>query len=126
MPLFQGGRLIGNLRLTESQAVAAAQNYQQVVLSALQEVETALVHYKCDVQTSLEFSSAAEKDAQALNITSEQYKYGYVNEITLIESELGLNTSLGLEFEARELALKDLIVLYKALGGGFEPFPLEK
>jgi len=126
MPLFQGGRLIGNLRLTESQAVSAAYNYQQVVLTALQEVETALVQYKCDAQTLLEFRSAAEKDANSLNITEEQHKYGYVDEVARIQSALGLNTSLALEAEAREIVLKDLIVLYKALGGGFEPFPLEK
>ena len=126
MPLFQGGRLVGNLRLTESQAVAAGQNYQQTVLIALQEVETALVQYKCDSQTLLEFRSAAEKDVASLNITSEQHKYGYVDDVARIQSALGLNTTLGLEIEARELALKDLIVLYKALGGGFEPFPLEE
>jgi NodT family efflux transporter outer membrane factor (OMF) lipoprotein len=126
MPLFQGGRLIGNLRLTESQAVSAAYNYQQAVLTALQEVETALVQYKCDAQTLLEFRSAAEKDAASLDITEQQHKYGYVDEVARIQSSLGLNTSLGLEMEARELALKDLIILYKALGGGFEPFPLEK
>ncbi len=126
MPLFQGGRLVGNLRLTESQAIAAAQNYSQTVLTALQEVETALVHYKCDAQTLLELRRAAEKDAASLNITDEQHRYGYVSQVSCIESALGLNTSLALEAEACEVALKDLIVLYKALGGGFEPFPLEK
>ncbi len=122
MPLFQGGRLIGNLRLSESQAVAAAQNYQQTVLSALQEVETALARYSSDATVVRELRTASQKDALALEIADQQYQQGYIDEVTRIGSQKKLNDARELEVEGQRLALRDLVVLYKALGGGYEPF----
>ncbi len=123
MPLFQGGRLIGNLRLSEAQAVAAAQNYQQVVLNALQEVETNLSKYQSDLVSLKEFHKASETNLKSSEITAEQYVHGYVDRVSLIQSEKKLNQSLEEELKSKETALRGLIVLYKALGGGYESFP---
>ncbi len=122
MPLFQGGRLIGNLRVSEAQAVAAAQHYQQIVLDALEETEGALSKYQGDLNSYKELNIATQKDTEACDITTQQYIQGYINGVDRIQSEKKLNNTLELELEVKRDVLIDLIVLYKALGGGFQPF----
>lgn len=126
MPLFQGGRLIGTLRLTESQAVEAAQSYHQTVLTALQEVETYMSDYKSNLESYKELQVASQKNSFMLAITDKQNEMGYVDGITLLTSEQKLTQSKEEALKAQETALKGLVVLYKSLGGGFEAFPLGK
>jgi outer membrane protein, multidrug efflux system len=122
MPLFQGGRLIGNLRISEAQAMAAAQSYHQTVLEALEETESALAKYKGDFSSYKDLRIAAQKDAETTEITNQQFKEGYVNAIHRLQNEIKLNATLELEVASQRDTLVDLVALYKALGGGFEPF----
>jgi NodT family efflux transporter outer membrane factor (OMF) lipoprotein len=122
MPLFQGGKLIGNLRVSESQAVFAAQSYEQAVLTALQEAESALSRYEADLKTLNSLEESVEKEKKACFIVQQQYEQGYSNRTQLLQIEMDLNTSKEEELEGRSNSLLDLIVLYKTLGGGFEPF----
>ncbi len=122
MPLFQGGRLIGNLRITEAQAIAASQSYHQTVLGALEETQSTLSKYQGDFNSYRELHTATQKDAEATSITNQQFAEGYVNGIDRIQSEIKLNSTLEVELSSKRDTLVDLVALYKALGGGFEPF----
>jgi outer membrane protein, multidrug efflux system len=122
MPLFQGGRLIGNLRVSESEAVFAAQSYEQTVLKALQEAESALSRYEGDLNTLSSLQRSVDKEAQACFIVQKQYEQGYADLTQLFQIQRTLNASEEAELDSRSSTLVDLIVLYKALGGGFEPF----
>ena len=66
---------------------------------------------------------AAAKGLESFIITQKQYDQGYVGQTACIESERNLNQSLEEKIKAKEALLLDLIVLYRSLGGGFEPFP---
>jgi NodT family efflux transporter outer membrane factor (OMF) lipoprotein len=46
VPIFEGGRLKGNLRLARANQAEAAVNYRKTVLGALQDVENALAAYR--------------------------------------------------------------------------------
>jgi outer membrane protein, multidrug efflux system len=121
IPLFQGGKLVGNLRANEAATTAAAFNYQQTVLNALEEAESGLIVYSEELQISAQLKEAARKYASLVFLTSERYAKGLVDLIDLLDSERQWNTALQNLLTSETSALIDLITLYKALGGGWEP-----
>lgn len=122
LPIFQGGNLIGNLRLSEGQAAAAAFTYQQTILKALQEAESVLIAYTKEAESRDHLKEAVERYAELNFLTKERYEKGLVNINKLFDSDRQLNTSKQNLLDAEKTLLLDLIALNKALGGGWEIF----
>jgi outer membrane protein, multidrug efflux system len=120
MPIFEGGRLMGNLKAKRAESAAAAHTYQQTVLSALEETESALMAYS---QNLVAVSSRKEAVANYQNLTllsQERHTKGLVNLTNLIDTERQLNSSEQSLLDSNTASLLSLITLYKALGGGWE------
>ena len=120
LPIFTGGRLESNLKITEAQYSTALSNYQQTVQNAFKEVSDGLINY----QRTREFADRQElltqsnRDAAELaNIRYEGGVTSYLevlyNEQELFDAELNLAKS-----ELSELL--SVVQLYRALGGGWE------
>jgi outer membrane protein, multidrug efflux system len=120
MPLFQGGNLVGNLRATEAALVATCYAYQETVLRALEEAESSLTHFQKDLESTDWLGTSVEKEGSLAALTTQRHTQGLVNTLDVIDRELKLNQAKQLELESRGLSFKDLILLYKALGGGWE------
>jgi NodT family efflux transporter outer membrane factor (OMF) lipoprotein len=121
IPIFQGGSLIGNLHAMEAAANAAAFAYQQIVLSALQEAESALIAYADDLKTARELLISSEMNYRIVELTRTRFDKGLVGRADLIDKKkILIQSELNL-LDSGTKALTDLIILYKALGGGWEP-----
>ena len=121
IPIFQGGRLVGNLHLAEAQAASAAFAYQRSVITALQEAESALVAYTQELKASEQLTLAAILYERLISITNERYTKGLVSLTDLLDSERQWNAAEQNLLTSETVALVDLITLYKALGGGWQP-----
>lgn len=126
LPVFQGGRLIGNLRANRAIAEGAAYAYQQTVLTAVQEAESSLVSYSEDLVTTHALAQVTERNRMLVKLAKERYEKGLVNLPSLLTSEQQLITAEISQLNSDTTALTDLIALYKALGGGWEPIEEEK
>jgi NodT family efflux transporter outer membrane factor (OMF) lipoprotein len=122
LPIFQGGKLVGNLKLAEAQQAAAAFAYQQAMLTALQEAESSLAAYGEDLKTVDEFRNAVTGNQKLLGLVSRRYAKGLVGRLDELNSALILNNAQLSLLQAETAALLDLVSLYKALGGGWEAF----
>lgn len=120
LPIFQGGSLIGNLKASRAATEAAAHVYQQTVLQALEETESALIAHSQAIKTAQQLHEATEKRGQFVLITRERHEKGLVNLINLLESQIELNQTEQKQLDSDSAVLLDLILLYKALGGGWE------
>jgi outer membrane protein, multidrug efflux system len=120
LPIFEGGKQTGNLKLNRATASAAAYTYQQTVLNALQEAESALMAYSEDLATSHQWKENRSIHRRLLYLTQERYEKGLVNRMNVIASELELNGADQNVLGSDAQALFDLVTLYKALGGGWE------
>ncbi|MFT3685180.1 MAG: TolC family protein [Phycisphaerales bacterium] len=121
LPILTGGRTQAEIDQAEAVAHQAFLAYRQSILVALQDVDTALVNFTREQQrrASLEASVAASR--QAVDLSLQLYDNGrtdFLNVLTAqdqlrnIEAALALSeTSVG----------TDLVALYKALGGGWNP-----
>jgi multidrug efflux system outer membrane protein len=120
MPLFEGGRLMGNLKAKRAETAATAHRYQQTVLNALEETETALMTYTQDLTTERERKEATDKYRNLVFLSHERNTRGLISLIDYIEVERQLNASEQALLDSNTSSLLDLIKLYKALGGGWE------
>lgn len=122
MPVFQGGKLIGNLHLSRAEQAIAAANYQKTVLSALQDAETSLKKYQEQAIATDNFQQSVQHNLNVVTLTKERYLKGLINLIDLLNNEKILIASQLKELDSRTAELLNLISLYKSLGGGWEEF----
>jgi len=121
IPVFQGGNLVGNLKAMEASASVVAYTYQQTVLHALQEAESTLKSYEQDLAKSFQLTDAAARNYILFLLTDERNQRGLVSLLDVIASQRKLIASEKLLLDSDTTALLDLVALYKALGGGWEP-----
>ncbi|MGA8164339.1 MAG: efflux transporter outer membrane subunit [Waddliaceae bacterium] len=117
LPIYQGGNLVGNLHLSKGEAMAAAYTYQQTVLNALEEAESALIAYTREVEAAYQLDYAVKKYAEISCLTTDQFEKGLASRIDVINSRRRLNDAKQQALERDTAVLLDLVALYKALGG---------
>ncbi len=120
LPVFKGGKLVGNLRVAKAETAVAAYTYQQTVLNALSETESAIKNYKEDLSSAHSQKQSVEKTQMVTTLSQEQYANGLVNIIDFINTKRTLIASEKILLSDDTRSLLDLVILYKALGGGWQ------
>ena len=120
VPLFQGGKLTANLRMSRAQAAEAALNYRGKVLNGLREVEDALVAYRTDRAARDKLADTVRAAADALYLARNRYSHGLADFITALNAEQTLETDRQQWVQADMQLVNDVVALYRALGGGWE------
>ena len=121
LPIFEGGRLTGNLALTEARQQEAAINYQRTVLSAWHEVDNAMTAYRSVQQRAERFEVAATANRQALKSAERRYAQGATDYLNVLVTQQRLLDSETAASRSRTDMTLMMVALYKALGGGWEP-----
>ncbi|QBF28432.1 efflux transporter outer membrane subunit [Pseudomonas tructae] len=122
LPIFEGGRLKGVLKLREAQQQEAALQYQQVVLRAWHEIDDVLRLYNASQLRRDLLDEAVRQSRVALETAQRQYVEGAVDflNVLTVQGTLLANQEQWVESSAAtSLAMVDL---YKSLGGGWQSF----
>ena len=99
----------------------ARTHYEATVLTALQEVEDALVALRGDRERLLRLQEAAQAAGNAALLAQHRYRSGLIDFQSLLETQRTLlSTQDGVASTAASVAA-DHVRLYKALGGGWSP-----
>jgi outer membrane protein, multidrug efflux system len=120
VPIFQGGALVANVKLSRTEAAAAALNYRSTVLTALQEVEDGLANLREDARRTSALSESVAAEQRALDINFDAYRKGLVTYVTVLTLQLQTVQARQQWAQAQLTQSIDLVKLYKALGGGWE------
>jgi len=120
VPLFEGGRLKATLHLTEAQQKEAAVTYQQTVLRALHEVDNALTAYRSEQGRRKQLIDAVAENRRALDLARARYAQGVADFLTVLDTQRTLLSNELLLADSTTTVSANLVVLYKALGGGWE------
>ncbi|MCL2429815.1 MAG: efflux transporter outer membrane subunit [Alphaproteobacteria bacterium] len=124
VPIFAGGRLKNMLGLTKAQQQEAAVQYQQTVLRAWHEVVNALVAYRLELRRQAALKLEIEHTRQALDLARERYSKGIGDFLTVLDTARTLLQAQQQYVSSTTNVSLDLVQLFKALGGGWEPaFP---
>ena len=123
--LYAGGKLNAEVRAAQAAAEEAQLTYKATVLSALQDVEDALVRVETERQTNAALAASLKDAENALQQSTQLYNAGLSDFLTVLTNERTVFTSRD-ELAQSDLALvNDYISLYKALGGGWQTVVLD-
>lgn len=119
--LFDGGRIARQVEIQEAVRDQAAVAYEKAVLTALQDVESALAAVRYTQERRQILDQAVIAARNAATYAAQRYRSGIVDFQAVLDTQRSL---LGVE-DARTTAVAEetaaVVRLYKALGGGWTP-----
>jgi len=119
-PIFEGGRLRNNVRLTEAQKKEAVLVYQQTIQGAFREVSDSLVAYRKDQEFRAQQELLTNSAQDAAHLSDIRYQGGATSYLEVLTNQTNyFSAELNLA-QARLNELLALVGLYKALGGGWQ------
>lgn len=121
LPLFDGGAARAKITAQQAALDQAQSAYAATVLTALKDVEDALVALRNDRDRLSSLQRAADAAANAALLASQRYASGLIDFQTVLETQrTRLGTQDGVVGASADVSTGH-VRLYKALGGGWEP-----
>ncbi len=120
LPIFNAGKIRANIRLQNAVQQQALLTYQQTVLTAFQDVETALVAYEKEQQHHAALLNAVSANRTAVDLSTRLYTAGQGDFLNVLTAERDLYSSEDALVQSDRTIDTNLIAIYKALGGGWE------
>ena len=122
LPIFHGGRLRATLQLRKAEQRAAAIQFQKTVLQAWRDVDDALTAYAQAQRRQVQVDEALRQDQIALAGARQRYAEGAADFLNVIAAQSNLVNQQNTQATPKADISARLVNLYKALGGGWEPF----
>ena len=120
-PLFNAGRLRAQVEIQDALREQAQIAYEQTVLTALQEVENALVELARSQERVEALGNATESARVAAEFAGQRYSAGLIDFQSVLDTERTLLSNEDSLASARGFVVQALVRLYKAMGGGWSP-----
>lgn len=121
LPIFEGGRLRSQLKLTEVRHRIAGIAYQDTVLRAWHEVDDALGAYTSELKRHEQLQSAMQDNQTALTLAQRSYQQGAADFTTVLMARRTLLASQADLADSATASAIAVVSLYRALGGGWSP-----
>lgn len=120
-PLFDGGAARAQVRSQEAALEQARLGYQAAVLTALKDVEDALVALQGDTERLARLQAASSAAANAELLARMRYQSGLIDFRTVLDTQRTLLSAQDSVASTQATLSADHVRLYKALGGGWSP-----
>lgn len=124
-PVFEGGRLTGNIDLQKGRQDELLQNYRKAVISAFSDVETALTGLRNAQERERLQREVVTASRRAFDISEQRLREGTIDLVTVLQTQQTLFTAEDNLVQARLATMQAVVSLYQALGGGWHPKPVE-
>jgi outer membrane protein TolC len=108
------------IALRQAQQEQSLARYEQSVLRALAETEDAVVALQTEQRRAASLRDAVRSYQDAADLARELYAQGLTDFLGVLEAERSLYLQQDALARSEQAVTTDLIVLYKALGGGWE------
>jgi NodT family efflux transporter outer membrane factor (OMF) lipoprotein len=119
--LFDRGRIRSAIDLEQARTDQALALYERTVLQAFAEVENSLVAYSLERTRRDSLAAATDATQRAVELVSIQYQEGLADFQNVLDMERSLSSQQDQLAVSEGNILQDLIFLYRALGGGWDP-----
>ena len=118
--IFDAGRIRANIAVQNELTNQAALSYEQTVLAALRDVESALVGYAREQQHRAALTDAVAANQKAVDLSTSLYKQGQTDFLNVLTAQRSLFASQDALVQSNRTIATNLVALYKALGGGWQ------
>lgn len=116
LPIFTGGRRIANLRLKKDEYERVLNNYYKTNLTAIQEVNDALISIKLDEQKLQDTKKQAELEKEDFGYSTNKYNQGTISKLDLVQVKENVLFTDKMVVNDKINCLVNYIGLYKATG----------
>ncbi|MGZ8994500.1 MAG: efflux transporter outer membrane subunit, partial [Burkholderiaceae bacterium] len=120
-PIFDGGRLRGQVSVAASQERELVESYRKAILTAFGEVEDALVAANRQAQQEALQGEVQTQAREAVRLAEIRYREGVDDLLTVLDAQRTLFSAQDQLSQIRRSRLESAVDLYKALGGGWSP-----
>jgi NodT family efflux transporter outer membrane factor (OMF) lipoprotein len=120
LPIFDGGRLRGNLAVRDADYDLAVEQYNLTLVDAVRDVVSQLASIKALNERAALQEQALQSAQQAYALSLQRYQAGVGNYLQVLSTQVQVLTlsRASIDFEARAVELD--ISLVRALGGGYQ------
>lgn len=118
-PIFQGGRLEGELERTLARRTELLETYRKTILTTYREIEDALAQGKQATLRREQLMAAVTSAQEAYRLGRDRYLAGATDYQTLLLVQRSLLAAQAAEIQAHVDLLTASVLLYKAIGGGW-------
>jgi outer membrane protein TolC len=119
--IFDGGRVRSFIDVEEARAEQQLARYELALLVAYEEVENALVAYALEQHSARSLRQAAGASRRAVDLVNLQYRSGLTNFQNFLDMQRFLFRQEDQLAVSEGQVIQNLISLYTALGGGWDP-----
>ncbi|HOO46186.1 MAG TPA: efflux transporter outer membrane subunit [Deltaproteobacteria bacterium] len=118
-PVFQAGSVRASIEIASARQEQALIEYESVVLSAVEEVENAVMAYVQEQIRRDSLEEAVKAARQGVDFAQNRYDAGLSDFDSLLDAQRTLLSYEDELVQSKTAVITDLISLYKALGGGW-------
>lgn len=118
-PVFDAGRIAGNIELARAGYDVEVATYRRVILTAMQEVEDGITGVAALERAHAQASAATASAARVLDMTTSRYEGGASTYLEVIIAQQALLNSERLAAQLQGQRILATVLLVKALGGGW-------
>ena len=118
-PIFDGGRIRNNYRLSVAQQQEMILAYRNTILNALKDVSNSLVTYQGTSARRVELAAQVDSAADAVRLARLRYSGGNTSYLEVLTTDTDLYSAQLLLAQAQQQEAFSIVQLYVALGGGW-------
>ncbi len=119
-PIFDGGRIRSNYRLSQAQEQEMLLEYRKTILNSLKDVSNSLVAYKETREQREQQAEQVKSAADAVRLARLRYSGGNTSYLEVLTTDTDLYSAQLLLAEAQRQEAASLVQIYAALGGGWQ------
>ena len=117
--IFNGSERVNNIRLQRAQLDETINQFNNTVLTAVQEVENAMNAYKNSIKQIVACREMVNQGKEAFDLSLDLYKQGLSPFQNVLDAQRSLLTYENSLVKAKGYSLICLVQMYQALGGGW-------
>lgn len=123
-PIFQAGRIKGNIERRKALTKQAALQYRRTILSALKDAQAALIRVQSAQKSNQALTQVVKANQRTLYLVKQRQRLGEDDKLASLNAEYLLNQKIS-DLIASDIHLQiNWVSLHKALGGGWQGFEM--
>lgn len=116
-PIIYFGRIRSNIRAQNAKQEQALLNYEQTILTSLEDVENSLVAYYKEEERTHRYEKQVKASRRTYELTRDKYLSGLVSFSILLDADSALVFAENNLVDSQQSLSTHLVALYKSLGG---------
>jgi NodT family efflux transporter outer membrane factor (OMF) lipoprotein len=119
-PIFEGGKLKGQLQLSRAQRAEMLADYIKATRQSFADVEDALASVRATNEEEQTDQRALEEADASLGLTQTSFEGGVTGSMPVLSAESATFPGRLAVLQAHAARLQSMVILYRALGGGWD------